>query len=327
MSQVIYQANFNGGSAVLNQPSGGFVHSVTISIPTASSAQSFVVTMDGTIVGSIEGTAGFGPLQIFQGHQVVVTPNTGTVVGANQTLTVYGQNDSIANAPTGIFPQVNGGTITIAGGGSALLAERVGSPQVGTGNGQPSVFDVDFANVGDTVVLAMVAPGGAPELSASTCLNDFQIVGTVAASPTLYKTIVLATVTATTGTISITTGFPEYFYWIAQEYGPDNAVFAPDGDPAGGTGNNKAGVMPAVTPTQSGELYVGLVLIEGGTGPITSPTSGVSLTYFGPSTAPDTFAYIDLLETAAGIPPLIVWQNPVAETYESVSSLIYSIPI
>jgi hypothetical protein len=284
--------------------------------------------MNGNVIGSIQGTAGFGPIQIYQGSQVTVTPNVGTTVAAGQTLTVYGQVDSEAAAPTGIFPTVNGGTITIAGGGSALLAERVGNPQVGTGDLQPSVFAVTFANVGDIVVLAMVGPGGAPEVTTSTCLNDFQIVGTVAASPTLYKTIVLASVTATTGTISISTAdYGDYFYWIAQEYGPDNAVFAPDGDPAGRTGNNKAGVMPAVTPTQSGELYVGLVLIDAGTGPITSPTSGVNLSYFGPSTAPDTFAYIDLLETAAGIPPLIVWQNPVAETYESVSSLIYSIPI
>ena len=108
---------FNNGVATLGPPPEGYVWTITLSIPNAQSDQTFALTMQESLqsyqLTSLAGTAGFGPYQIFPQEQMLVTAQQGTT--PNQLVVVFGRQDLVKDAPTGIYPSVWGGTVTTTG--------------------------------------------------------------------------------------------------------------------------------------------------------------------------------------------------------------------
>lgn len=108
---------FNNGVATLGPPPEGYVWTITLSVPNAQSDQTFALTMQESLqsyqLTSLAGTAGFGPYQIFPQEQMLVTAQQGTT--PNQLVVVFGRQDLVKDAPTGIYPSVWGGTVTTTG--------------------------------------------------------------------------------------------------------------------------------------------------------------------------------------------------------------------
>lgn len=115
MQSILQSLSFDAsGTARLGPCPLGSVWTVLVSVPSASNSQSFEIFLMGTQVGSLQGTATYGPFQM-AANQTVTVVSTGAALETGQTVTVMGQSDDAANAPTGIFPVVSGGVVTTAG--------------------------------------------------------------------------------------------------------------------------------------------------------------------------------------------------------------------
>ena len=115
MAAILQSLTFGtNNKATLGPCPLGSVWTVLVSVPKATNSSSFEVYLQGTQLGSMQGTATFGPFQM-RGNEVLTIVSTGAAVTAAQTVTVMGQADSERNAPTGIFPVVSGGVVTTAG--------------------------------------------------------------------------------------------------------------------------------------------------------------------------------------------------------------------
>ena len=159
MAAILQSLTFGtNNKATLGPCPLGSVWTVLVSVPQATNSSSFEVYLQGTQLGSMQGTATFGPFQM-RGNEVLTIVSTGAAVTAAQTVTVMGQADSERNAPTGIFPVVSGGVVTTTGGGYPLDPPQSGS----------LASDIDSAATG-TVVFPIT-------LSAGTWLVTFN--GTV----------------------------------------------------------------------------------------------------------------------------------------------------
>lgn len=128
MAAILQSLTFGtNNKATLGPCPLGSVWTVLVSVPQATNSSSFEVYLQGTQLGSMQGTATFGPFQM-RGNEVLTIVSTGAAVTAAQTVTVMGQADSERNAPTGIFPVVSGGVVTTASGGSAASSFLVTPP-------------------------------------------------------------------------------------------------------------------------------------------------------------------------------------------------------
>ena len=137
MQSILQSLSFDAsGTARLGPCPLGSVWTVLVSVPSASNSQSFEIFLMGTQVGSLQGTATYGPFQM-AANQTVTVVSTGAALEAGQTVTVMGQSDDAANAPTGIFPVVSGGVVTTAGATPNLVnySKFITSTLAGTSNG------------------------------------------------------------------------------------------------------------------------------------------------------------------------------------------------
>ena len=159
----------------------GSVWTVLVSVPQATNSSSVEVYLQGTQLGSMQGTATFGPFQM-RGNEVLTIVSTGAQVTAAQTVTVMGQADAEKDAPTGIFPVVSGGVVTTAGSSyplSAPMGGALSSPLSVPANTLTAVFTTPNLAAG-TWLLTLSA---CPRALNGAALIEFEVVeGTAVAS-------------------------------------------------------------------------------------------------------------------------------------------------
>lgn len=128
----------------------GSVWTVLVSVPRATNSSSFEVYLQGTQLGSMQGTATFGPFQM-RGNEVLTIVSTGAQVTAAQTVTVMGQADAEKDAPTGIFPVVSGGVVTTSGAAvTPFLCIPTSYPAVGGATVNYSITSTTMVAVDST---------------------------------------------------------------------------------------------------------------------------------------------------------------------------------
>ena len=111
---IVRNVPFSGLSVEFSGPPGGFVWTVQVTVPKAQPYQSYLILLNGVQVSSMQGTAVYGPIQLYQGDELTITNNAGGV-DAGQSGILYGQIDAEGHQPSGVFPAVSGGTVQTTG--------------------------------------------------------------------------------------------------------------------------------------------------------------------------------------------------------------------
>ena len=111
---IVRNIQFSGLEVNFSGPPGGFVWTVQVTVPKAQPYQSYLILLDGVQVSSMQGTAVYGPIQLYQGNTLTIVNNAGGV-NAGQSGIMYGQVDQEGHEPSGVFPAVSGGTVQTTG--------------------------------------------------------------------------------------------------------------------------------------------------------------------------------------------------------------------
>ena len=111
---IVRNIPFSGLSVNFSGPPGGFVWTVQVTVPKAQPYQSYLILLNGVQMSSMQGTAVYGPIQLYQGDELTITNNAGGV-DAGQSGILYGQIDAEGHQPSGVFPAVSGGTVQTTG--------------------------------------------------------------------------------------------------------------------------------------------------------------------------------------------------------------------
>ena len=111
---IVRNIPFSGLEVNFSGPPGGFVWTVQITVPKAQPYQSYLILLDGVQVASMQGTAVYGPIQLYPGNNLTIVNNAGGVT-AGQSGIMYGQVDQEGHQPSGVFPAVSGGTVQTTG--------------------------------------------------------------------------------------------------------------------------------------------------------------------------------------------------------------------
>lgn len=111
---IVRNIPFSGLSVNFSGPPGGFVWTVQVTVPKAQPYQSYLILLNGVQLSSMQGTAVYGPIQLYQGDELTITNNAGGV-DAGQSGILYGQIDAEGHQPSGVFPAVSGGTVQTTG--------------------------------------------------------------------------------------------------------------------------------------------------------------------------------------------------------------------
>ena len=114
MKPLVRKFAFSGLVCDFGGPPGNFVYTVQITVPNAQPYQSYIILLDGVQVSSMQGTAVYGPIQLYQGQNLSILNNAGGV-DPGQFGIMYGQIDAEGKQPSGVFPAVSGGTVQTTG--------------------------------------------------------------------------------------------------------------------------------------------------------------------------------------------------------------------
>jgi len=124
---------FNGTTATIQGPNGGFVYTLSLAVVGPNDGTNYTVSLNGNALGGNNVPGSYGPIQMFSGDTLTVTIPSAI---SGSSVSLVGQIDKLGNQPSGISPLPASPSIEIVGGNVSVDVAS-GQVQVSGGSGAP----------------------------------------------------------------------------------------------------------------------------------------------------------------------------------------------